>query len=55
VELLAYKDAGRWHDVTSTDINAHLQEMSGNPPTAAAGPTRDQCSLTSYESRSPTE
>jgi DNA topoisomerase-1 len=33
-ELLAYKDAGRWHDVTSTDINAHLQEMSGIDVTA---------------------
>jgi DNA topoisomerase IB len=33
-ELLAYKDAGRWHDVTSGDINAHLQEMSGVDMTA---------------------
>ena len=33
-ELLAYKDAGRWHDVTSGDINAHLQELSGIDMTA---------------------
>jgi len=28
-ELLAYKECGRWHDVTSTDINEYLKEASG--------------------------
>ena len=28
-ELLAYRSGPRWHDVTSTDINDHLRELSG--------------------------
>jgi DNA topoisomerase IB len=28
-ELLAYKEKARWRDVTSTDINAHLKELTG--------------------------
>ena len=28
-ELLAYKQEGRWVDVTSTDINLHLKELAG--------------------------
>ena len=28
-ELLAYKQDGRWIDVTSTDINLHLKELAG--------------------------
>jgi DNA topoisomerase I len=28
-ELLAYKAAGRWHDVRSEDINAYLKEATG--------------------------
>ncbi|MFY9488069.1 MAG: DNA topoisomerase IB [Solirubrobacterales bacterium] len=29
-ELLAYKQGGRWVDVRSTDINAHLKELTGS-------------------------
>ena len=28
-ELLAYKDGGRWRDVTSSDINAYVKELIG--------------------------
>jgi DNA topoisomerase IB len=33
-ELLAFRDGGRWVDVKSTDINAHLRELSGGDFTA---------------------
>ena len=33
-ELLAYRDGPRWIDVRSTDINAHLRELSGGDFTA---------------------
>jgi len=33
-ELLAYKQDGRWRDVTSSDINAYLKELSGIDITA---------------------
>ena len=33
-ELLAYRDGARWVDVKSTDINAHLRELSGGEFTA---------------------
>jgi DNA topoisomerase IB len=33
-ELLAYEEDGRWHDVSSADINAFLQEMTGDDFTA---------------------
>lgn len=33
-ELLAYRDGRRWVDVRSTDINAHLRELSGADLTA---------------------
>jgi DNA topoisomerase-1 len=29
-ELLAYRDGGRWVDVKSADINAHLRELTGS-------------------------
>ena len=32
--LLAYRSAGRWHDVTATDINDYLREVSGGECTA---------------------
>lgn len=28
-ELLAYKDGGNWHDVSSADINAYLKDIIG--------------------------
>jgi DNA topoisomerase I len=28
-ELLAYKDGGRWRDITSSDINAYVKELIG--------------------------
>jgi DNA topoisomerase-1 len=33
-ELLAYRDSGRWVDVKSADINAHLRELSDGDFTA---------------------
>src|SRR3954447_18288786 len=33
-ELLAYRDGGRWVDVRSADINAHLRELTGGDYTA---------------------
>jgi DNA topoisomerase-1 len=34
VELLAYKDGGRWIDIKSTDINGYIQEHIGDDFTA---------------------
>lgn len=33
-QLLAYRNAGDWHDVRSADINAYLREISGGDYTA---------------------
>jgi DNA topoisomerase-1 len=33
-DLLAYKDGRRWHDVTSTDINAYVKERLGDDVSA---------------------
>ena len=33
-ELLAYKDRGGWHDISSTDINAYLKEVIGEDVSA---------------------
>ena len=33
-ELLAYKDRGGWHDVTTADINAYLREIVGDEVSA---------------------
>lgn len=34
VELLAYKDRGGWHDITSADINAYLRTVVGEEVSA---------------------
>jgi DNA topoisomerase I len=33
-QLLAYKDGGRWHDVSSADINAYVKEVVGGDVSA---------------------
>jgi len=33
-DLLAYKDAGRWHDVQSSDVNAYIKRVTGGDFTA---------------------
>ena len=33
-ELLAWRERGRWHDVTAADINGYLQEITGGQFTA---------------------